>query len=499
MTARNPYAQRPPDFVALAAAHPAFKPHVIPNPQHTGSFTIDWKDPDACTALNEALLQVDFGITTDQPRNRLCPPIPNRFNYLLWIQDLHHATLSARDGEQLWVDETDVAIKEDLPRASKRARLDGESASSTPARPRTLDIGTGATAIYPVLGCLISPTWTFVGTDIDTESLQSARKTVDDPQNNTSEHLRGARCSHQTPLKLADRITLLQRSSADKLIPTDKDIDAQCAPLFASSMCNPPFYASAEEMQASLAAKSKPPHAACSGAEVEMITDQGEVGFVGRILEESLECREEVVWYTSMLGKLSSVEQLLSRLRRDGIDNVAMTELLQAKTKRWAIAWSFTAHRLPDDVNGYEAMKTNKHLLQLLPPPTMIEIVANGIKDEIRNTIRSIVENLPGATNIPKTAEKEEILFLRFERNSWNRAARRQAKQQTVEADQVEEPLLCLLLTIKDQPPVSAGTTQTEGDVSSIVVRLQWTYGRSRKDFESFGGMLSRKLTGKAI
>ena len=54
-------------------------------------------------------------------------------------------------------------------------------------------------------------------------------------------------------------------------------------------MCNPPFYSSPEEVENLAAMKDLPPNAVCTGAPIEMIyLDRGEVGFVGKMVEESL-------------------------------------------------------------------------------------------------------------------------------------------------------------------------------------------------------------------
>lgn len=85
---------------------------------------------------------------------------------------------------------------------------------------------------------------------------------------------------------------------------------------------------------------------ACTGAEIEMVTAGGEVTFVERMIEESLKLRDKVQWYTSMLGKLSSVSILVERLLEAGNKNWAVTEFVQgSKTKRWAIAWSWNDRR----------------------------------------------------------------------------------------------------------------------------------------------------------
>ena len=46
-----------------------------------------------------------------------------------------------------------------------------------------------------------------------------------------------------------------------------------------------------------------------------MCTAGGEVGFVSRLIDESLALKERVRWYSSMLGKLSSVSAIVQKLR----------------------------------------------------------------------------------------------------------------------------------------------------------------------------------------
>lgn len=72
-----------------------------------------------------------------------------------------------------------------------------------------------------------------------------------------------------------------------------------------------------------------------------MVTPGGEVAFVTRMIEESMQLRTQVQWYTSMLGKFSSVTVLVETLMTNNNHNYAVTELVQGKTKRWALAWSW--------------------------------------------------------------------------------------------------------------------------------------------------------------
>ncbi|KAI6105839.1 hypothetical protein F5141DRAFT_151927 [Pisolithus sp. B1] len=268
MHPRNIYA-RPPDFVALARLYPPLRPYVFLT--HTGP-SIDFKNPIAQRHLTEALLHIDFDISLSLPDNRLCPPIPNRLNYVLWIQDIVRATAS------------DVSLI------------------------RGVDIGTGASVVYPLLACRLEPTWQFVATDVDRDSLISARENVE-------------------LNRLSDRVLITETSPSKPLLfPLEEDTTST----YDFTMCNPPFYSSVEEMTQSAETKEFGPNAICTGAEVEMITPA--------------RCR----WYTSMLGKMISLHEIVSLLRGHQVDNYAITEFVQGQTRRWAIAWSFGTRRLPD-------------------------------------------------------------------------------------------------------------------------------------------------------
>ena len=100
MHPRNPYKEHPPDFAALARADPEFARHV-----HTtahGAPWLDWTSDAAVEALTRTLLWRDFGVRWVLPAGRLCPTVPSRLNYLLWLQDLIGGpvySLPARTGD----------------------------------------------------------------------------------------------------------------------------------------------------------------------------------------------------------------------------------------------------------------------------------------------------------------------------------------------------------------------------------------------------------------
>lgn len=105
---------------------------------------------------------------------------------------------------------------------------------------RGLDIGTGASAVYPVLGVACFPQWRFFGTDIDASSLAHAKQhIVEHPENGS---------------RLSDRISLLHVNPSDPYIPSQ-----EMAIEF--TMCNPPFYTNFEEMDRSAQLKRLPANA----------------------------------------------------------------------------------------------------------------------------------------------------------------------------------------------------------------------------------------------
>jgi 23S rRNA (adenine1618-N6)-methyltransferase len=138
---------------------------------------------------------------------------------------------------------------------------------------------------------------------------------------------------------LTTRIKLFKVSDPNRTLPP---FDQLRIPNADFTMCNPPFYASQEDM-ASTWTKDAPPSAVCTGARIEMITQGGDAGFVLRMVDESQSLGSHIQWYTSMLGKLSSVRAVISRLKEVGCRNWAVGTLhAGGKTRRWVVAWSWS-------------------------------------------------------------------------------------------------------------------------------------------------------------
>ncbi|KAI0050187.1 S-adenosyl-L-methionine dependent methyltransferase [Auriscalpium vulgare] len=406
MHPRNPY-RTPPDFNALAGTYPPLRPFI--RQTANGGGTIDFKNDAAQRRLTEALLKRDFQIVLKLPEDRLCPPVPNRLNYVLWIQDI-------------------VAI------------------SCPEVAVRGVDIGTGASAIYPLLGCRSSPSWRFVGTD--DLSIVSAQANVE--SNGLSHRIDIVRAQPGGPIFLP----LLQ----------DSDVP------FDFTMCNPPFYSSSEEVTASAEAKEYTPNAVCTGADVEMITAGGEAQFVATMVRESLQIKDSCRWYTSMLGKMASLSDVVTLFREHSIDNYAITEFVQGQTRRWAVAWSFQDARLPDGL----ARISNTALHTLMPA---------------RNTLRQRLSHTPPVSALPTVlsalrdvivSPNEASSFIATVRgDTWSRAARRKGTPVALNTELIA-PSVCRVSVIQDEAGPAVEFTRVRG--------------RDRQVFESFVNHVGRKM-----
>lgn len=170
-----------------------------------------------------------------------------------------------------------------------------------------LDIGAGPYAIYAVLafklyGCNMT------GVDIDPSAVEHAKKIVLD---------------NKLPLtiELGDGIT---GSGYDFMV------------------CNPPFYASIEEMKRRNEDKSELCREPVVGTECELVCTEGEVGFVMRLIDQS---RGQCLWFSSLLGLKSSVSEIITYLISKRCANFHVQEYHLGNTKRWILFWSHEFHR----------------------------------------------------------------------------------------------------------------------------------------------------------
>lgn len=216
-----------------------------------------------------------------------------------------------------------------------------------------------------------------------------------------------------------------------------------------------------------------------------MVTPGGEVAFVTRMIEESLHLRTKVNWYTSMLGKLSSVSDLAEILIRHGNTNYAVTEFVQGnKTKRWALAWSWGDRRPKMSVaRGIPGFP--KHLL---PFPSDFSFALSAFSiDKACEALASEMESLSwywvwdqrSCVGVGYAAE-----------NVWSRQARRKMKISGVEGAKLDSAPSQVALGVRIQLKYALGKDGRD----EVQALIRWIQGMDSVLFESFCGMVKRKL-----
>ncbi|PCD28090.1 hypothetical protein FGRA07_03229 [Fusarium graminearum] len=284
---------------------------------------------------------------------------------------------------------------------------------------RLLDTSTYEKHAQDVVGLDIERNWNFIATDIDSKSLEYARKNA-------------------TLNNLDQRIKIVDRKWTDNLIP----LDELHIPRIAFTMSNPPFYKSEQELVESAKKKSQAPFTACTGAKVEMITTGGEVAFVDRILNESLVLRDRVQWYTSMFGFQSSLVRFVDKLKENNICNYAVTEFVQgSQTRRWAIAWSFESMRPSQDVARGTKNSLSKNALPDITEETVVDLPFHGSISNFADQFRAELEKLE-LLSWEWDAERLEGTG-RAAGRVWARAWRRK-KQRADEEDARSESTKCV-------------------------------------------------------
>ncbi|KAF1334274.1 Cell division cycle protein, partial [Globisporangium splendens] len=299
--ARNRYKDNAPDFYQLATLYPSFKRYVRNVDDEKQTASLAWSDPFAVRELTKTLLLHDFQLHWSLPIDRLCPPLPNRLNYLHWIEDL--------------LLETNIA-----------ALLPSETSIYG------IDIGTGASCIYALLGAQMHPNWRFLATETNAESFASAQENV---RRNPALETRVNVLHVHTQRLLREPLEQLEPAFGDA---NSGDVVHFC-------MCNPPFFDDMSEADTN-------PSTCCMGSSNEMVCPGGEVAFITNMIDDSLALRHRVVWYTSMIGKKSTVRKILAVLREKQIPQTRTTEFLQGRTKRWGIAWTFRADVASGDASS---------------------------------------------------------------------------------------------------------------------------------------------------
>lgn len=258
-----------------------------------GAVTIDFSTRDATLSLTCAILRHHFGLQLHVPPGHLIPTIPNRVQYLQWVESL--LPPSFMQGKQT-----------------------------------LLDIGTGPSCIYPMLGVRLFPSWDFIATDVDAETLQWARRNVE-----------------KNTLK---SISLVQTDPNGSIFPDQVVKAAPCI-----TVCNPPFY---DEHPDTV----QPP-----GTPTQLVTMGGEFCFIRRMALESAKL-PSVYWFTTLVGRKRDIPKIVHLLRSNEVNSTSVRTvqlMTGGRTVRWAVAWTLGDAKLSSvtiDVDPSHPWRTYLHI-----------------------------------------------------------------------------------------------------------------------------------------
>ena len=278
------------DLTALISANPELKTYVKPN--KFGDDSVDFSNPQAVKQLNTAILNHYYGIENrDFPDENLCPPIPGRADYIHHVADL----------------------------------LSGSNFGRIPVGDKItcLDIGTGASCIYPIIG-VSEYQWKFIGTDINAESIDSAKNIVN------------------SNAQLKDKIECkLQKRPKNIILAKEDQVDI--------TICNPPFHSSLEEAEKGTRRKiknlsgktEKTPELNFAGISNELICEGGEIQFLENMMRESKLRPKSCFWFSTLVSKksnLKKVARILEELKAVQVKTIPMGT--GNKSSR-IVAWTF--------------------------------------------------------------------------------------------------------------------------------------------------------------
>ena len=248
----------------LSKAHKPLVGHIQRSPR--GDKTINFASPKAVLALNTALVKLYYGLSYyDVPEGFLCPPIPGRADYVHYLADL-------------------------LEQPTANANI------------RVLDIGTGANLIYPIIGHY-SYQWQFVGSELNPTAYKAAQLLIDNNQ-------------------LGGSISLVKQDNPKQVLAGVIGEHDR----FDAVMCNPPFHSSAAQASQGSSRKVRQlnkhkqvkavPKLNFGGQSNELWCEGGEVGFIKQMIHESLQFKDQVTWFTSLVSKSESLDAIKRALKR---------------------------------------------------------------------------------------------------------------------------------------------------------------------------------------
>ncbi len=285
---REPY-----DISALLGVNPELANYIKPNKY--GADSIDFSDAAAVRILNKSILNYYYKIEYwEFPEKNLTPPIPGRADYIHYMADL--------------LSEDNFGV---IPIGDKIT---------------CLDIGVGASCIYPIIG-VSEYNWKFIGSDIDPKSIESAKNII----NSNS--------------ALKDNVVCrLQENPEDifyGILGAQEKIDV--------CICNPPFNSSLEDAQEGTRRKIKnlsgedtiDPVLNFAGVSSELVYEGGEYEFIQNIIRESREFSKSFYWFSTLVSKKSHIRGIHKTLDRIEAEEIIVKTMGTGNKSTRIVMWSF--------------------------------------------------------------------------------------------------------------------------------------------------------------
>jgi 23S rRNA (adenine1618-N6)-methyltransferase len=115
---------------------------------------------------------------------------------------------------------------------------------------------------------------------------------------------------------------------------------------FDLTMCNPPFHSSVAEAAAGTERKLrnlgvKKAALNFGGRAGELCCEGGELGFIQRMIQESVVCAAQVGWFTTLVSKSDHLPALEKALRRAQAAEMRIIDMAQGQKRSRVLAWSF--------------------------------------------------------------------------------------------------------------------------------------------------------------
>ncbi|EGC36078.1 hypothetical protein DICPUDRAFT_78256 [Dictyostelium purpureum] len=239
MHPQNFYRYNPPNFKILANKYPSFYKFIVNKAEKI--YNIDWKDPNATREFTRSSGNSIFKDWLNEKLNNL------------------------------GIDVNNVV--------------------------KGIDIGTGASSIFPLLGVKLFKNWSFLGLDIDDSSLKFAKKNIE-------------------LNSLESKISLFKNENKEKILfnyfQANQD-EEKNEEVFDFCLCNPPFFNDLSETNIN-------PKSTCTGSANELVT-------------------EEKFWITQF--------------------KIFTAELSQGNTHRWVMGWIVDDSFQPSCINNNKKLKIN--------------------------------------------------------------------------------------------------------------------------------------------